>query len=174
MNKVALIDVCDVVADLCGETLRRLDIQLPQQINDWDIFNNVSKEDGARIMELYNMQSFWKELPVIKNAQQGVNALRESGYRIHWITSPWYSCDNWENIRRDWLARHFGTGPLDMTSTAEKYRFNGDIFIDDRPKHVLQWQQHHPNAHAWLFNSRLNDYFQWPKKCRWGAEGITP
>jgi 5'(3')-deoxyribonucleotidase len=174
-KKLALVDVCDVVVDLRPATIKAAGINLDlESCNEWDIFNLISETDGLKVKELFNDPEFWRSLPPVKNAKEGIEGLRASGYDVHFLTSPWYTCKDWEGVRRAWLTEHFSWfHPLDMTATAYKYRFKGDILIDDRPKHVKTWQAAHPQGQAWTFDMDFNRFFQWSNRCVWGKEGIV-
>ena len=142
------------------------------KITDWDIFSMISEADCTRVIKLFNDPDFWRHLPPVPGVKEGLEGLKEQGYMIRWLTSPWYTCDNWESIRRTWLKEQFGTNPLDITFTAEKFRVDGDILIDDRPKHIKLWHATHPGKKAWLFDSPFNRFFKWSPRGRWSPAGI--
>lgn len=172
-RRVALIDVCDVVADLRRTALRTANVIVPDaDITGWDLFTYISEDDSTKIIKLFNDPEFWRELPPIDDAMAGIEGIQRQGFEIHWLTSPWHTCENWEGVRRAWLFQHFKTDPSDITFTAQKFRVSGDIFIDDRPEHVERWQSYHPNGEALLFSSRFNAYFDWQKRCLWDAAGF--
>lgn len=169
-----LLDVCDVVAALHDETIRILDLEFIEgEITSWDMFERLTERDANRVKSLWNEGSFWRDMPLIEGAQDGVWALQDAGFRVHWITSPWFTCPDWENIRRRWLGRNFGVDPAhDVTITTQKGHFFGDVFVDDRPKHIKAWQRAFPGSQAWLFDSPLNCWFDWPRRCVWGKDGL--
>jgi len=170
---IALVDVCDVAVDLHNETMRLAELNLPlDKIIEWDMFNQISEKECKRVLSLFDSPEFWKDLPPVPGVHDGIRALQNDGYRVVWVTSPWFSCPNWENIRRDWLNRHFGTTHHDVIFTSSKYLVKGDIFIDDRPKHVRMWQAANPNGEAWLFDGFFNRHFDWPRRGRWSKSGI--
>lgn len=171
---LALVDVCDVIIDLRGSTIAETGIVIPpEKMTEWDMFNIINEDEAAVIKKLYDKQEFWRSLKMVDNADVGLEALMQQGFKVHFITSPWFSCENWESIRRAWLSEKFKWfHPLDMTVTAEKFRFRGDVFIDDRPKHVVSWQEAHPDKVAWLFDKDFNQYFNWHKRAAWSSTGI--
>jgi 5'(3')-deoxyribonucleotidase len=174
VKRLALLDVCDVCVDLHRVTIERANLKLDTaNVTDWDIFNLISDEECERVVALFNNQDFWRTLPPVPGVHEGVEGLRSQGYDIHFLTSPWFTCENWEGIRRAWLAEQFPWfKPLDMTTTSEKFRFDGDLLIDDRPKHVRLWQLAHPGKVAYLFDSPFNRFFSWKTRCTWQAGGI--
>lgn len=169
---VALVDVDSVVLDLNRAFLEPLGIMIPpEKITDWDVFGLISETDRKRVFALFNDPKFWEDPPIVPGAQEGIRALQEK-YRIVWVTSPWYDCLDWENIRRRWLAEKFGTTNGDVIITEQKYMIDGDILVDDRPKHIEKWQKAHPKGQAWLFDSPFNKFWDWSRRCRWGLRGI--
>lgn len=173
-QRLALVDVCDVIVSLRQSVLETANIIIrPEDCTQWDLFNIINEEECVRVMKLFDDPEFWRSLPPVKGAHEGIEGLRSQGYKIHFLTSPWYTCENWEGIRRAWLSEQFSWfHPLDMTSTSEKFRFDGDILIDDRPKHIKMWQATHPNHEAWVFDVSFNRFFSWPRRCAWTSEGI--
>lgn len=173
-QRVALVDVCDVIVDLRPSIIKAAALSLkPEDCTQWDIFNLINTEECSRVMKLFDDPEFWRELPPVSGAAEGVEGLRSQGYKIHFLTSPWHTCENWEGVRRAWLARQFSWfHPLDMTSTSEKFRFDGDLLIDDRPKHVKMWQAAHPLKEAYVFDTSFNQFFRWPRRCIWSKDGI--
>lgn len=172
-KKTALLDVCDTVVNLRPTVVKLADIRLkPECYTQWDLFNLIDQDECVRVMKLFDDPEFWRHLPPVPGAIEGVEGLRRQGYKIHWLTSPWYTCENWEGVRRAWLKDNFGSGPLDITFTSEKFRVDGDILIDDRPKHVKMWQAKHPDKVSWAFDTAYNRFFSWPKRCTWCPEGI--
>jgi 5'(3')-deoxyribonucleotidase len=166
-NNVALVDVCDVVADLHNAVLEETKVVIPSVINDWDIFNMVSTEDTEKIKKLFANQEFWRNLPLVAGAQEGIEKIRSKGFHVQWVTSPWYSCKDWENIRRAWLHQHFKSEEHDMTATSRKYMVEGAFLIDDRPKHIQQWAALRPSKTAYLFETKFNTFFKWDKRFDW-------
>lgn len=170
-----LLDVCDVVIDLKTAVIREAGLHLePANCTQWDIFNLIGQDECARVMALFDDPAFWCRLQPVPGALEGIEGLRGQGYRVHFLTSPWWSCENWEGIRRDWLAERFPWfhRAHDMTVTSEKFRFDGDILVDDRPKHVKLWQAKHPMGQAWAFDTQFNQFFRWPRRCTWCPTGF--
>jgi 5'(3')-deoxyribonucleotidase len=174
IQKIALVDVCDVAVDLRQSTIKAAKLNIDTSIiNDWDIFSILNAEECARVIKLFNDPEFWRNLPPVPGVHEGIEGLKRQGYTIHWLTSPWFTCENWESIRRIWLHEQFGTHPLEITFTAEKFRVTGDMFIDDRPKHISLWHAAHPDKDAWLFDSTFNRFFEWSPRGIWTDAGIS-
>lgn len=174
-QKIALVDVCDVVVDLHNETIRQLKLEIPERITGWDMFDILPASDCARIKDMFDTPDFWRGLPPTPGAIRGVQALRNQGYRVHFVTSPWITCPGWDDIRREWLGQNLDAHPVhDITFTSQKDLLTaGDLLIDDRPKHIKAWQAANPGKKAWLFDIVFNRWFDWEHRCTWGKDGIV-
>jgi 5'(3')-deoxyribonucleotidase len=76
-------------------------------------------------------------LAVCPGAQDGVARLREIA-EVHVLTSPWTG-RHWAGERLVWLEKHFGFKQHDVTQTSRKWAVAGDVFVDDRTKHIDEW-----------------------------------
>ncbi len=141
MNKTALLDVDGVVADFTGDLLRAINSPLTEaDITQWDLFALLGdRAEAAR--DVCKQDVFWRHMTLVPGAPEGVAKLQAEGYEIVWVTSPYYACVTWEDARRDWLYRTFGSGPRQMISTSLKYLVHGDVLIDDKPSHVTDWMK---------------------------------
>lgn len=175
IEKVALIDVCDVAVDLCNTTILQAGLKIDfSKVKTWDMFAVISKEECARVIDLFNTPEYWRYLPPVPGVHEGIEGLRRQGYKIQWVTSPWHSCKNWEGIRRIWLQEQGLVKDMvrDVTITSEKYMIDGDIFLDDRPKHVKLWAAKHPERRSYMFDMKFNHHVEWNHRARWCKEGI--
>ena len=175
-EKMAAIDVCDVAVDLHTATIEQLNLKLPSPVTDWDLFSMLPKEDCARVLKLFNDPEFWRALPAVPGVHEGIEGLKRQGYKIHWVTSPWADCPNWEGIRRTWLNEQKLINDVihDITFTSQKYRFAADMFVDDRPKHVKLWGAMNPSKPSLLFHTIFNENYPWDQRIRWAKDGIQP
>lgn len=168
--KDALVDVDGVVADwllaiMCELCSDRRD----EDFKGWEILSQLDDEDRELALSVMESPEFWRHLPVMKGAKEGIRELEKAGYRITWVTSPWRGCTGWEDARRGWLNEHFdmeerGHG---FIPTAEKHMVDGNIFIDDKPENVRKWAMEHPHRRAFLFVSPRTKDDPWPDKFTW-------
>jgi 5'(3')-deoxyribonucleotidase len=105
---------------------------------------------------LLNNRDFWASIPPIPGAIPGVEYLRSLNFNIQWVTSPWYSCLDWDGTRRLWLRRHFGATPDQVTITSRKDLVRGIALIDDKPRHVKEWYDRNPAGLAILYAQPYN------------------
>lgn len=158
--------VADFVPHLFG-TLRAKGFE-PKPIGDpswrtWDIFDVMDEEMRACAFDLLANHHWWRSMPVVPYAKEAIRALREAGHHVQWVTTAWDECFGWRDARRDWLGAHFDD-PVqnikkDLTVAACKGEIWADVFIDDKPSHILDWHAHHKAAghRGILYKTRFNE-----------------
>jgi 5'(3')-deoxyribonucleotidase len=62
----------------------------------------------------------------------------------------------WASERQQWLAEHFGISHKHLVSTPAKYLVRGELFVDDKPEHVEQWQAANPCGVGVLWSRAYN------------------
>jgi len=143
--------VCDFVPGLFTK-LREQGFD-PKPVEDpswrtWDIFKVMTDDMREASFTMMAEHQFWRELPVIDYAQEAIAALRQAGHHIQWVTTAWDPCFGWRDARRDWLDHHFADPKQDirkdLTVTGAKNEIWADVFIDDKPDHIIGWHTHHP------------------------------
>jgi 5'(3')-deoxyribonucleotidase len=176
-NKRILVDVDGVLANFSQHVLNKLRVSTKMstdEIKTWDIFSllevRFSPYHKKMALAMMDTMEFWKHLPVMAGAQEGVQALRDAGYEVVFVTSPWDSCVGWNVARNAWLKQHFGAGPRDVIITHCKYMVHGHTLIDDRESHVEEWNSRHADK-AMLFAAAYNQNapflrWDWPKIVR--------
>lgn len=151
-----LLDVDGVVADFSGYLLESVYSDLTaDDVTCWDIMSLMT--DEQRVMAKHKLKNpiWWFEQPVLAGAKEGVEFLQQDGHQIHWVTSPWHSCNGWESARRDWLHQYFKAEPKDITFTYRKDLVHGDVLIDDKYEHVAGWVGRH-GPFGLLFDAPYN------------------
>jgi 5'(3')-deoxyribonucleotidase len=167
MRRLLLLDCDGVVADFAGYLLRSVGSDLGfADITDWDIKRFLTADQWITAQTVLERPGWWEAQPIIACATEGVAALRAAGIDIHWVTSPWHSCREWEATRRDWLHRNFSAAAHDVTFTYRKDLVRGDVFVDDRAEHVAAWRERNEmdGGGALLFDAPYN---------RQGHTGLT-
>jgi 5'-nucleotidase len=82
---------------------------------------------------------FCSSLRPIPYALAALEQLREFA-TVECITSPLASNPTWMTERFEWLCRHMGfrkTSEVHFVSA--KHRVPGEMLVDDKPEHVLEW-----------------------------------
>jgi 5'(3')-deoxyribonucleotidase len=106
---------------------------------------------------------FWKTLPVKPGAKEAIQSLRDAGHDILWVTSPYPPCYGWASERMAWLARNFDVHPHDVCITHRKGCVTGDIFIDDKPENIAEWQEMNPRGRAFIYAHAFNASETFPR-----------
>jgi 5'(3')-deoxyribonucleotidase len=114
----------------------------------WDIFKVMPEDMRTAAFAIMRSPSFWTQLPTVDYAQDAIAAFRSEGYKIRWVTTPWDKCFGWRDARRDWLDEKFGCADqdlhLDLICAGDKSDVWADVFVDDKPSHIIAWHKNHP------------------------------
>lgn len=173
-NKLRYLIDCDgVVADFSRHVIECTGSSLtPADITEWNIFKLVGEADGGGKMrhayDLMEDTEFWRSLPLLEGAEEGIRKIKEAGHDVYWVTSPWPTCSGWDVARREWLCSNFEWATNDhVIITSAKYVCLGDVFIDDHIKNVEKWKQWHPTKSGLLMKAPYNqnheglEFFSW-------------
>ncbi|MBP9037714.1 MAG: hypothetical protein KBG38_08100 [Candidatus Cloacimonas sp.] len=133
-NKVILIDVDDVTADLVSAWLmlynkKYHDNLRKNQITDWNIAKFVKPECGAKIYEWIDTPEIYDIVKPIKNSLSSINILRENNNRVVFVTA---STIGSSGRKFRWLNDNgFNVSIGDYVEAHDKSLINGDIMLDD-------------------------------------------
>jgi 5'(3')-deoxyribonucleotidase len=98
-NKTVILGVDGVVADFTGHLLNRLNSSLSSHdITNWGVFSFLGERGKKDAEQILGHPSFWRELPVLPGALNGVHVIRQAGFEVVWCTSPWFSCETWTTM----------------------------------------------------------------------------
>ncbi|MEW5853102.1 MAG: hypothetical protein AB2A00_30240 [Myxococcota bacterium] len=136
---------------------------LPHEVTTSEVLELLSPIARAVFEDALSMPRFWRELPVMPEACEGVRALRARGCDVAFLVSPWPSCEAYEKTRRAWLAEHFGAPSRDVMVAGRTDLLAGDALIHDQPREVVAWARSNAKrAHtACLFDAPYNQ--GWPE-----------
>jgi len=147
LERIAILDCDEVLCTLrdtivaeCVPSLQGVEVPI------WDYFSVVTPEELVAMRTRMKDPLFWRKLPVEPGAQAGVQKLRADGFHIVVATAPYRSNKMWGYERYGWLAKHFDIDPDDVLIGNRKHLIDGDLFIDDRPEHIVTWGPSHPNS----------------------------
>jgi 5'(3')-deoxyribonucleotidase len=119
---------------------------------EWDISKALKlteKEDEA-VYEIMNRPGIAQQIVPYPDAIESIQRLSRSA-DVYFVTSPLRTSPTWASDREAWLKKHFGDElGSKIVSTHYKYKVSGDIFVDDKPKHCLEW------AKAWPLGIALH------------------
>lgn len=149
-QKVVLVDVDGVAADLYTPWVSwyRDKYDHPEfrvdHITGWNIQEFVKPECGREIFDWLHLPGIYDSVPVIEGALEGVQAIRDMGHRVVFVTAT--------NLHQNgqkllWLARHgflaldYGTHSKDYVECHSKGLIRGDVLIDDGVHNITDWEQ---------------------------------
>jgi 5'(3')-deoxyribonucleotidase len=135
----------DIVRRLYGRT------HDPSEFTSWDVFEHILQpgEREAVFAEI-SAPGFCSNLAMVEGATEAIARLRELG-DVYFVTSPWHSVV-WPSEREAWLEAKFGVPRSSVVSTRSKYLISGDLFVEDKPDHVVAWKEENPEGKALLWH----------------------
>lgn len=156
-----IVDVDCVVADFIGGVLSLVGRpEAREEANEWDWWKRYPIKERIKVDEALRTREFWQNLPLIENATQGINFLRENGHDIIWVTAPYKHCPTWTDARYKWLETHFQRSALSepVVFTKYKYLIEATAMIDDRQLWLEEWEKAHKSKATvgFLFATELN------------------
>lgn len=144
-QRVIAVDVDEVCADLLGEWLRRYserfdDTLSVQTMTGWDLIPQVKPECGERIYEILREPDLYTHVKPIEGAWEGVELLRNAGYRVVFVTS---CVAGTMDAKVRWLQRYGflsdAHGLPDFIACTSKYLVDADVLIDDHEKNCWEF-----------------------------------
>lgn len=168
--KSILLDVDGVVADFVAGVESIIGRKFTQEEKrKWDVLQFLKPEEREEVYAELAQPDFWRNLPVVDGALEGVRYLDRLGYDITWVTAPWASCESWESARRDWLDEKFAMSAKGhhYIPTASKEKVVGDILIDDKPQNIREWKEANPDKKAFLFDTPFNQDYDGAPRFTW-------
>lgn len=140
-----LLDVDGVVADMMGtlhDVLTERGYQCPKhdEVTCWDFLTLIKDEDSKAYAQIVlSKRWFWASLKPYDGAFRFVDAIRQEGHDVVFLTAPYDNCPEWHDARVCWLREHMGASSRDVVVTHEKWRVRGHVFIDDKPDNAVTW-----------------------------------
>ena len=174
-----LIDVDGVIAnfqkrfvEVAAQILGR-EFDEASSMTQWDVEKalGLSDEEKDAVYEVVNAPGFCMNLPEIPGAVDGIKRLMKYA-DVYFLTSPNKKSPTWVFERGAWLVERFGKELGEkVINTHHKYTIYGDIFIDDKPSHVEEWQAQignlNPNAQGLLWAWPFNEGSEVPRVADW-------
>ena len=111
-----------------GDSLRA------QECTVWETHTIVKPECGVRIYDYLRKPQFWRTVPLIAGAMEGVARLSSMGHELVVVTdTPAEGVKD----RLDWLREHFPSIPkANYVITRRKDLVRLDLLIEDSPHHI--------------------------------------
>lgn len=115
-----------------------------EEILTWDFFDTVKLDEHPtlkrQVEELMRSKGWCKSIEPFPGAIEGVRRL-ETIAEVFVCTSP-FGGDFWEAERRQWLYEVFGIKSKRVMQGYSKFLMHAEVFVDDKPKNVLEWTQY--------------------------------
>lgn len=175
-KKIILVDVDGVVADIHTAWLRSYnrDYNDTLQVSDikaWAMHEFVKPECGKNIYRYLNFPDFYDDVLPIEGALEGVQILRDFGYRIVFVSAGFHEakarwlCKQGFCVEFPYPDRSWST-PTDLILANDKSLIRGDYLIDDRPDNLFGH-----SARGILFDQPWNQAPFYPRVNGW--HGVT-
>lgn len=162
------IDCDGVLADWTGSLFEEFPLDVPDN-PPWDVVKLYDDPTKQKIYDRLADPEWWFNLSVMDGAKAGIAYLEGMGHELVYVTAPWDSCEGWEDARRAWLTKHFSVPPEKVFPYKDKWRVEAHYLIDDRPKNIEEYAEHHPRATSLLYDSPFNQNFAWPHRVTWAT-----
>jgi 5'(3')-deoxyribonucleotidase len=126
----------------------------PDDVRQWEIESLLPTELHAELFSHLSAPGFCLSIARYPEALAVVDALRATGHEVAIATSPLPGSANWIAERTVWLQRCWGE--IEIHHTHDKTGVRGDIFVDDKPSHVVDWAAANPTSRAYLLDRPYN------------------
>jgi 5'(3')-deoxyribonucleotidase len=163
MRPRVLVDVDGVLADFITPACKTMNAIMgtnvtPDQMKSWYLFDAFDFPVEERIREAcytqWKMPGWCFDLEPYPGAVEGLKSIMEIA-DVHIVTSP-MDGRTWAWERAQWLKKYFGFTRSDVSHTDGKFTVAGDVLIDDKKEHCVNWKACHPQGTAILWDCVTN------------------
>lgn len=146
---IVLVDLDNVIADQVAGFYNALADQYPEinppprdSLKEFDFEWNFPYDVQKKIKALRLGEGFFRQLPVIEGAKDGLARLREKATHVRIVTAPTWDWQYCVPEKYAWVEKHLGRDWSEkMILTRDKTFVRGDILIDDNPSVSGIWAQ---------------------------------
>lgn len=123
------------------------------------------KKDRSKLKKIVLDDGWFRNLPVIDGAQEGVEELLSRGIQINLCSKPLMGSYSCPSEKYAWVKEHFPMLESKLFLAPDKSEVRGDFLLDDAPK--PRWfkdAEWHPIIFTQPFNdkgSEWEDYYHW-------------
>jgi len=153
-TNIVSIDVDDVCLSLVDNWIKYYnkdfsDNLTVDKITEWDISKFIKPSAKKTIYQYVEKEDVYKTAEPVANALEGVNLIKECGYRVIYVTA-----NNPYNSKFNWLLKNeFLDNYKDFVSAYDKSLILADYLIDDKYENVIDFK-----GIGILFNRPWNEY----------------
>lgn len=128
-----------------------------EDVTEWAIERalGLTEEQQKEIHSYVASRGFATHLQPYDGSIEAMTRLR-ANHDVYIVTSPLHGSPTWMHDRERWLESTMGISRDRVIHTAAKHCVSGDVFIDDKPENVRNWQAAHPNGIALLWHQPYN------------------
>jgi len=117
------------------------------------------KQRRAKIRRAIDTSGFFRSLPVIDGAQEGIEKLQSSGLDVWVCSKPLISNPTCASEKYSWLGQHFPDLQDKLILAPDKSLVRGSVLIDDAPK--MRWiKQGAPTWTPFIYAYKHNEALQ--------------
>lgn len=144
-----LVDLDSTCADLFASWLGWLKIMHGDElelldVTTWDM-HVLAKKAGKRAYEAFAQPGFFRNLPLIPGAAQGVKSFVDAGHEVFVVTAAEYPQSFGEKV--EWVREHLPfLTKRQLFFGHEKHLLPADAIVDDAPHVAEAYRKAHPNA----------------------------
>ena len=117
----------------------------PEQRRNFHLMDDYPAHLAAEVEAIYNTPGFFRDMPPMPGALDGIRAMREAGHEVRICTSPLMKYRHCVTEKYEWVEQHLGAEFVRLVIlTRDKTLVHGDILVDDKPQvtgaHVPSWR----------------------------------
>jgi 5'(3')-deoxyribonucleotidase len=122
----------------------------PDRFIEWEVFDCLPEYRLLRdkVYGVVKAPGGCTRIPVYPGAIEGVQRLREVA-NVTFVTAQFRGSLTWMGEREAAILKYFKSD--DVIFTHKKFMVRGDILVDDKPSHVIEWQEANPQGQAWVW-----------------------
>lgn len=155
---VILIDCDGVLVQFCRPVIDFINATAGTSYTLKDIKKDFRTLPGysEETEKFIRSEGFVKMIPQIEGARDGIESLRSLG-KVICVTSPYDKSRHWMPERMEVLKQDFGFKREEVIFAKDKRYVHGDYLIDDLPKNLVDWAEHHRDGIAVAFTQPWNE-----------------
>ena len=168
-----LVDMDNVITDFNKAVVKEFDsygfkrhpekFMASYDISEWYV--HEASEIKVLFNDLMEAEGFWAGLDPIPGAIEGLATLLENKHELYVVSTPWWSSPCCAIEKWQWIQANLKDLIDPFTQVifmSQKYLVQGDLLIDDSPRHMCQWLTLH--SYGIIFDCPYNQIIDTPYK----------
>jgi 5'(3')-deoxyribonucleotidase len=170
-SDIELVFDCDgVIADLLSGMVQILNEQHGEDLKNedmiyWDFHKSCKGSVTAKeVYDHFSDEEFWYNLKPIDGAPEWLSKLIDEDFDVSIVTA----CAHGYHEKRDWLKKYIPNFNLrKLNFSAEKFRFQSDLFVDDHTGNLYPYMGRNPKALTICFDAPYNQEWEYERVKNW-------